>query len=466
MTLITLCLTSISMIWLWLATDGLSQTSDHGLKEDKTSSIPIPEFQPSYNCSSRNSVSYQIPPQFIELKPNSLYLIEAFVRENNEVWTLVAKGASQDLKSLKCGFCLLTETPKFDIKTECWSTPVVNSLSTSGDVHGKPLAAAFAVCNLGKTSIALEDVAFTLVDASHDDNVLKDDRVYHPDQFSILRSVKRTPNNPKRKPRITVCSGPHWGFERTTLEVWEWLEYQYLMGASKVRMYVSKDNTLAFINTLINFSKSKFYKDGISNFAEIVNWNNLPDKNMHYRSQLGLVNHCVFLSNKDSDYVMFNDVDEYVYPTSPASNNWFQLLRHFDEEPRLGAIRFKNWYYDKTCHLNGAILQTLGCNIRNQEPWTFGREKYMVKPDRVGFAGIHDIHIFLMDHNKNSYNTKDLSPSEVHLAHYTYYSATKDCNIQNDDEKQLFSGVNRFGKQINQTISNNDFFNHRNKELP
>jgi len=244
------------------------------------------------------------------------------------------------------------------------------------------------------------------------------------------------------KCRITMCAGPQFGLDKTPYNIAEWIEFHRLMGVSRFRIYMTDTESVSeHYHSILKM----YVKQGV---VDLFYWEFVP--RTFYYSQAALINHCIWYSKSDSDFISYNDIDEFFIPTGKKNLN--DALESYFKDDNISEIRFTNWYYDASCSLNDNVNMMLSSKyIRQREPPSYHnceRTKYIARANKILVANVHCIHEFIGKHS-----TVVLPPDVGYLAHFTCcLFQTKDCNPENDPKRQIHDGLETYGKLIDDRV--------------
>jgi hypothetical protein len=238
--------------------------------------------QQEYNAAG-GFTQVKSSPKFKELLYNNVVFIDAFVRNSSSstVWILAGNRRTFNTKNhAKCGICLrITENNSLT----CFNGFIAEFVNIPVDHHDRPYTSVWVICQFPKevkfTPDNIRTAAITLISRDFSGNLF-DVLVRQSENFFSVRWAERKP--PLKSPEdkvLTICTGPHYGFRLSDYDVLEWLEYQFYMGASIIRVYVTKNLPESYIDIYTKFSKTLSKNQRI----ELIEWHAISGNGMHYR---------------------------------------------------------------------------------------------------------------------------------------------------------------------------------------
>ncbi|KAH7649147.1 conserve having a signal peptide [Cryptosporidium bovis] len=343
--------------------------------------------------------------------------------------------------------------------------------------HKKEFVASTIYCNTRNDSVLLKEnvdfklsVAIILYEIENEENFSE-----------ITLKVKSTLDpGPEDKNYLSICVRPWWG-EPTSINgekinnkqifsniglLLEFINAHIKLGIDKIYMYENylglSDDVLKLIELYSNEKK----------ILEIVPFRIpiLPFKQVWDFAQTSMIQDCLLRNTNKSEYLLFVDTDEFLFPTNSKYNlrSYFKLLDSSKNSNNIGALwipmhfHFLEWETDvenknrykeietkimNYCENIEFVLYEKTCRMRKSGT-TKGekaRRKVAVKPNKVLYMGIHEPEKMFKDYKfikspvinvKESviYNNSD----SVGLILHHYRKAT---SLVNNDPKQkeLFS---------------------------
>lgn len=201
---------------------------------------------------------------------------------------------------------------------------------------------------------------------------------------------------------FTVCVTPlNFNYSKA-YELVEMIELNKILGASHFVFYKYSINKN--VERVLDYYNDK----GV----ELVQWNlpmqvdTWPKKNtpveIHYFGQLGALNDCLYRNRYKSQYVVFQDLDEFIIPRKHS--NWSQLFATLPKNK--GSYMFRNTFFrkdwpDTELNFTGKHIAQKYKSVtllkQSRESKIFPRKhrsKYIVNPQNVEALGIHSVNRF------------------------------------------------------------------------
>ena len=190
-------------------------------------------------------------------------------------------------------------------------------------------------------------------------------------------------NHGKRK--FSVCVPPVFGSPDRT-KIVEFVELSQILGAEHITFYDYNANE--DLLKVLNYYQSK----GI---VTVLPWH-LPEKidesALWYKGQLITIQDCLYRHMALSEYVSFNDIDEFLTPHKRTY--WSEMLADIDT-PKHCGFQFKMAFFDpEKAHYKGDSKYTKLVSVTHTQRTSVlsrVRTKCMVKPLQVFEKGIHHI---------------------------------------------------------------------------
>ncbi|KAJ8027022.1 hypothetical protein HOLleu_32036 [Holothuria leucospilota] len=230
--------------------------------------------------------------------------------------------------------------------------------------------------------------------------------LYDVDVFKM--NLRRLTDDSLAHHNITVCRSlpkdykPHFLSICTMLKnmdkyVPDWLEFHKQLGVERAYIY---DN--AMYSTLVSARGIKRYID--SGFLTIIPWSHTYSKDKTYlETQIASENDCLWRHRHDATWMIKTDVDEFLQPMSKTLPRWLPAYLNQSFLSNLAGVRLQNWFFcqfDKKLNrrarrLDGGQGDTVFhrnlYRARDATPINKGRDKSIVRPDRVHYFKIHAI---------------------------------------------------------------------------
>jgi hypothetical protein len=226
---------------------------------------------------------------------------------------------------------------------------------------------------------------------------------------------------------FTVCTPPFIYNNNKAYELVEMIEINRILGADHFVFY--NYSTGNDVNEVLRH----YVTEGV---AQVVQWhlpvsigvdtcpiNNTPQIEVHYFAQLAMVNDCLYRNRKQSKYIVYKDLDEFVVPQQDIT--WSQMLAHFPTKLHIGALMFRSTYFRKEWPGTNLTFEgiykakkysavTLLKFIREKHVFPpFKRSKCIVYPIGVSCMGIHQVFRF-----SPGYTNVEVKPEIGLLHHY------------------------------------------------
>lgn len=158
--------------------------------------------------------------------------------------------------------------------------------------------------------------------------------------------VRNASTPDKYKNTFTVCLSPLYFKFGRAYELIEWIELNRLLGANKFIVY--NHSTAINVDHVIGY----YSKLGL---AEVVQWR-LPmavstyprskqRNEIHYFGQTAALNDCLFRSKHESEFIVNEDLDEFIIPHRKESFNWEDIIKTVG--PNSEVFLFRSTYFRK-----------------------------------------------------------------------------------------------------------------------
>lgn len=170
----------------------------------------------------------------------------------------------------------------------------------------------------------------------------------------------------------------------------EFFEFSFHLGAQHVMIY--------------NFSISGDASKTIQHYVDlgkvtVIPWH-LPlvlDKAMWYHGQSIAIQDCLYRHMGMSEFVIFNDIDEFMIPNHQVGDKWRDVIEKSNSD-NLCGLKFKSAFFDpkhemlKPLDPNMAHFPSLVTALNHRSKMlSHVRTKCMVKPQKIFEMGIHHI---------------------------------------------------------------------------
>lgn len=197
-----------------------------------------------------------------------------------------------------------------------------------------------------------------------------------------VRTVAPAPLAARR--RFAVCVPPLFGAVAVS-RLTEFLELSRLLGAEHVTMY-DLDMT-SEVRAVLRYYETR------TGFVSVVPWrlDRSVDEGIWYHGQLVAIQDCLYRSMATADYVVFNDIDEFVVPRG-THFRWPDILPVLDR-PNRCAFQFRSAFFKPEGgdrHDLDLDLRTL-VHLQRTSNFDRVRTKCMVKTAAIFEKGIHHV---------------------------------------------------------------------------
>ncbi|XP_021342630.1 uncharacterized protein LOC110462613 isoform X2 [Mizuhopecten yessoensis] len=296
-----------------------------------------------------------------------------FPASSTLIWIIGAKGSRTANVNMYCQF---------------WFSPTDSTVLTARvktklfkEHHALRYAAAYFTCNVPYN---MKPVGVSLV--TH--------RCENPSNFMLIQYPE------KQRWQFTVCVTPLNFRYSKAYELVEMIEMNRILGADHFVFYN--------YSTHVNVDKVlQYYID--KDLVEVVQWH-LPMKvdvwpkikghttEIHYFGQLGALNDCLYRNRYRSNFLVYQDLDEFIFPYK--HQNWNEMIESL---PRRGVYMFRNTFFRKDWNdteelFDGKDLAKKYKSTILLKTWReakiFGlrqRSKYIINPRKVDTVGIHNV---------------------------------------------------------------------------
>lgn len=216
----------------------------------------------------------------------------------------------------------------------------------------------------------------------------------------------------------------------------EWIEYYRIIGVEHFYIYDNRSLRKNKIRKLLN----PYIEQGI---VTLVDWDYPFAKNKKKDQkfcQRGQMHHCLYKYGQLSTWMLFIDVDEYVYPVDPKQTSLLPLLEKYEQSHEVAALQFKMIWFGNSGHKKipeGLVIENY--THRATEVVQQGREKCCVKPDKVALLFIHDVKQYFEGSVKIT-----VPPEQYRINHYYTTSAKRRGHRNDKFNEQVDTGMQRF----------------------
>ena len=251
--------------------------------------------------------------------------------------------------------------------------------------------------------------------------------------------------------RFTVCLMPLNNNYSNSFQLVEWIELNRLLGAERftVYNYSSAENVKTVLEYYQDFALVEVLQWQIP--LTVETWPNTNDPDIHYFGQLAALHDCLYRNKRDSEYVVNEDLDEFIIPYAENVTTWSEMVHHYPSNK--GTYRFKNVYYRQEWrddsledfpYKDTAIkykLVTL-LKTKHEPPDPFKqRTKYMSKTAMVNRLQVHS-----SAPAKNNGGIELVPPSVALLHHYRNWQIYGDGSETNSNVDRTV--MHKYGKHL------------------
>ena len=233
-------------------------------------------------------------------------------------------------------------------------------------------------------------------------------------------------NSPSvEKQQAGICVPPLFG-SIPSITLIEFIELSRLLGADHFTFY--EHETTREIDKVLRY----YEQQGV---ATIMKWH-IPVEHhtIWYNGQLLAINDCLYRQQHRSQYLAFNDIDEFIVPHKHS--NWSTMIQYMingSSETDLAGMLFQSAFFDPLLDTNNRILFDLESDLRTKS-FSKVRTKVFIRPDNIFELGIHHISRTVRPDLKYVH----VEPSVAFLHHYrkciTDYDPNMNCQILARDQ--------------------------------
>ncbi len=216
----------------------------------------------------------------------------------------------------------------------------------------------------------------------------------------------------------------------------EWIAYYRLLGADHFYIYDNRSLRRNRIRRLL----APLIKAGV---VTLIDWDypyvsGAADNSWRF-CQRGQMHHCLYKYGGRSDWMLFIDVDEFIYPVC-SENSLLPLLGQYVDDSTVAGLQFKMIWFGNSGHtevLDGLVIE----NYTHRAPAVLpaGREKYAVKPKLVDTLFIHDV-----KQHADGTSILPVSPDQYRINHYFATSSKRRWRQSSDHNEVEDTGMARF----------------------
>lgn len=227
----------------------------------------------------------------------------------------------------------------------------------------------------------------------------------------------------------------------------EWIEYYRILGADHFYIYDNRSLTRSSIRALLK----PYVEKGI---VTLLDWDypyTVNEKNSYRFCQRGQMHHCLYKYGDVNKWLLFIDVDEYIYPVDSDTTSLLPLLRENEEKPEVAALQFKMIWFGNSGHderARGLVIE----NYKYRAPAVVhsGREKCCVKPDKVKLLFVHAVKQCI-----EGTEVQIVAPERYRINHYYMMSASRKRRRDNKHNEVEDSGMSKFIPELTEQLEQN-----------
>ncbi|KAH3736800.1 hypothetical protein DPMN_043373 [Dreissena polymorpha] len=226
----------------------------------------------------------------------------------------------------------------------------------------------------------------------------------------------------------------------------QWIELNRLLGAEKFIVY--NYSSASNIGIILDMYKQR-------NIIEVVQWP-IPVNDVHYFGQVAALQDCLYRNKHHSEFVVNEDVDEFIIPQKENISTWAQLIDRLNG----GAFIFRNSFYlmtseNKTFYNRSFAemfhLSTLLMSRRERKLWLHKqRSKYIVRTSKATSLMIHEVPTLPSDARETFMSEDDAIVQHFRNSdeHVSTEQAVADVTIRDKYGQQLIANVQRAWENI------------------
>lgn len=179
---------------------------------------------------------------------------------------------------------------------------------------------------------------------------------------------------------------------------------------------------------------------------KVDTWPSTGDPEVHYFAQLAALNDCLFRHRNQSEYLVYEDLDEFIIPK--VHETWSELLKENNHQNNsVSAFQFKCVFYRKEWPRPAKNYETsaqkyksviLSYTQRETQYMPYGmRSKYIINPRLTTLVGVHNLW-------QNSGTVEMIPESVASLHHYRSWEKPHDPEPRVVDE----IAVDKYGPRL------------------
>ncbi|NJA07109.1 glycosyltransferase family 92 protein [Methylococcaceae bacterium WWC4] len=223
----------------------------------------------------------------------------------------------------------------------------------------------------------------------------------------------------------------------------EWIAYYRMIGVSHFYIYDNRSLKRRRIRNLL----APLIAQGI---VTLIDWDypyvsGAPDNSWRF-CQRGQMHHCLYKYGSFSDWMLFIDVDEFIYPVN-AEQDFLRFLES-REHPNIAALQFKMiWFGNSGFEQVPKGLIINNYIRRSPEVLSLGREKCAVRPQLTKLMFIHGVKAC----EENSW-MEVVSPELFRINHYYATSSKRQFKGYSDHNDVEDTGMRKYVDSVEEYI--------------
>lgn len=171
----------------------------------------------------------------------------------------------------------------------------------------------------------------------------------------------------------------------------EWIEYHRLLGVEHFYLY---ENYAKIQERTRRLLMSYLAKDIVTLISWGYPYNHPPiDDNQDWRyTQRAAINHSLYKYGEANKWMLFIDLDEYVYPTGLQNTSLLPLLEKYTKDDTIAALEMKMIWFGNSNHSNCFKMPnelTIKVFQRRATDLTVKRNKCFVRPEYIDIISVH-----------------------------------------------------------------------------
>lgn len=198
----------------------------------------------------------------------------------------------------------------------------------------------------------------------------------------------------------------------------EWIEYYRVIGADHFYIYDNRSASRTAIRRLL----APYIDCGQ---VTLLDWDypyrsGAPDNSWRY-CQRGQMHHCLYKYGGHTEWMLFVDVDEFIYPVADTRISILPLLEQMASDSSVAALQFKMMWFGDSGHERfpgGLVLEQY--TRRDHQALEAGREKCIVQPRFTELMFIHAV-----KQSARGTQSQAVDAAEYRLNHYFATSAKR-----------------------------------------